>query len=78
MIRLYNLKSSWEKLYNFTLKILNWSRFINDPLKLSASSLFNMINVRINEEHIGEQLYFEDGEFQNFTFLGVKICDCEG
>ena len=34
-----------------------------------------MINVRINEEHIGEQLYFEDGEFQNYRFLGVKICD---
>ena len=33
-IRLYNLKSSWEKLYNFTLKIHNWSRFINDPLKV--------------------------------------------
>ena len=27
-------KSSWEKLYNFTLKIHNWSRFINDPLKV--------------------------------------------
>ena len=32
-----------------------------------------MINVRINEEHIGEQLNFEDGGFQKFRFLGVKI-----
>ena len=47
------------------VKIYKWS------IK-SSSNLFNMIHLRINEAHIGEQLYFEDGGFLKFMCLEKK------